>query len=125
MRFSLTGRAQCAHKLNRQFSPRDMPVTQFIGLDIGGTKCALGVETDAAGFTEVARFPTGAPDETLARFAAEIERLPRAERRAIGVSCGGPLDATRGVILSPPNLPGWDDVRVCEWLDQKFGGRPR
>jgi glucokinase len=102
-----------------------MSVTQFIGLDIGGTKCALGVATTDSDFAEVARFPTRGPDETLARFAAEIERLPKTEQRAIGISCGGPLDATRGVILSPPNLPGWDEIRVCEQLDQKFGGRSR
>jgi glucokinase len=102
-----------------------MPATQFIGLDIGGTKCALGVETAGGSFTEVARFPARGPDETLARFAAEIERLPRVGERMFGVSCGGPLDARRGVILSPPNLPGWDNVRVCAWLDERFGGRSR
>ncbi len=102
-----------------------MPVTQFIGLDIGGTKCALGVETAGGNFAEVARFPTGRPDETLARFATEIARLPAAGTRAFGISCGGPLDATRGIVLSPPNLPGWDEVRVCEWIDRKFGGQSR
>ena len=102
-----------------------MSVTQFIGLYIGGTKCALGVETNGENFAEVARFPTRGPEETLARFATEIQRLPRAEQQAIGVSCGGPLDATRGVILSPPNLPGWDEIPVCQWLDQRFGGRSR
>ena len=30
---------------------------------------------------------------------------------SIGISCGGPLDSIRGLILSPPNLPGWDNVR--------------
>ena len=102
-----------------------MPVTQFIGLDIGGTKCAVGVETVEGSFTEVARFATGGPAETIERFAAEIERLPKSSRRTIGISCGGPLDATHGVILSPPNLPGWDEIRVCATLDQKFGGRSR
>jgi glucokinase len=102
-----------------------MSVTQFIGLDIGGTKCALGVETAPGTFAEVARFPTGRPDETFARFATEIDRLPTAPARAIGISCGGPLDATRGVILSPPNLPGWHEIRICEYFDQKFGGRSR
>ncbi len=102
-----------------------MAATQFIGLDLGGTKCALGVETTDGSFREVARFPTRGPDETLARFAGEIGRLPPAAVRAIGVSCGGPLDAKRGVILSPPNLPGWDEVWVCRWLDEKFGGNSR
>lgn len=33
---------------------------------------------------------------------------------AIGISCGGPLDEERGMILSPPNLPGWDAVPIRE-----------
>jgi glucokinase len=100
--------------------------TQFIGLDIGGTKCALGVAgAGGDGFAEVARFPTRAPAETLARFAVEIASLPPAAVRRIGVSCGGPLDAKTGVILSPPNLPGWDKIGVCAWLNGRFGGPSR
>ncbi len=102
-----------------------MHARQLIGLDIGGTKCALGVETDHHGFAEVARFPTARPTETLARFAAEIQKLPAATERCFGVSCGGPLDAARGVIQSPPNLPGWDDISICAWLHEQFGGRAR
>ncbi|MBI5770043.1 MAG: ROK family protein [Verrucomicrobia bacterium] len=102
-----------------------MSDTQFIGLDIGGTKCALGVETAPGTFAEVARFPTAGPAETLARFATEIEKLPAAQRRAFGISCGGPLDARTGTVLSPPNLPGWDEIRVCAWVNEKFGGPSR
>lgn len=72
---------------------------------------------------ETARFATGGPQETLARFGAEIERLPSAGERVFGVSCGGPLDAVRGVILSPPNLPGWDGIAICDELTARFGGR--
>src|SRR5690606_15592063 len=39
---------------------------------------------------------------------------------AIGISCGGPLDSRRGVILSPPNLPGWDRIPVVEVFQQAF-----
>jgi glucokinase len=35
---------------------------------------------------------------------------------ACGVSIGGPLDAKQGVILSPPNLPGWDQIPLREQL---------
>ena len=39
----------------------------------------------------------------------------------VGVSSPGPLDPWRGVVLSPPNLRGWDDVplaaRVAERVD--------
>ncbi len=39
----------------------------------------------------------------------------------IGISCGGPLDSRRGVILSPPNLPGWDDVPISDWFHNRYG----
>lgn len=71
----------------------------------------------------MARFSTGGPQETLPRLAVEIERLPIAGERIFGVSCGGPLDAARGVILSPPNLPGWNRVAIAGELTARFGGR--
>lgn len=100
-----------------------MPAPTFIGLDIGGTKCALSVPDDAGGVREVARFPTADPDATLARFFAEIEKLGLPAAPLFGISCGGPLDAARGLILSPPNLPGWDRIAICDALTRRFGGR--
>jgi glucokinase len=40
---------------------------------------------------------------------------------AIGISCGGPLDQDRGIILSPPNLPGWDEIHVTEYFQERTG----
>ena len=39
----------------------------------------------------------------------------------IGISCGGPLDSKTGVIMSPPNLPGWDDVPVVKFFADRYG----
>ena len=38
-----------------------------------------------------------------------------------GISCGGPLTSRCGRILSPPNLPGWDDVPIVEILQASLG----
>ena len=40
---------------------------------------------------------------------------------AIGISCGGPLDSKKGVILSPPNLPGWDSIEIVKIFQDRFG----
>jgi glucokinase len=40
---------------------------------------------------------------------------------ALGISCGGPLDSKNGLILSPPNLPGWDAIPVVSILGEKTG----
>ena len=40
---------------------------------------------------------------------------------SIGISCGGPLDSKKGLILSPPNLPGWDNVPIVKFFEDRFG----
>lgn len=97
------------------------------GIDIGGTKCAVSlgqVRGDTVEIIDKRRFPTpAAPDETLNTFAQELQSLLDAHQQplqAIGISCGGPLDSQRGVVLSPPNLPGWDAVPVVEFFQNKF-----
>jgi glucokinase len=95
----------------------------LIGVDIGGTKCALSVPEGADRVREVARFATTDVQGTLARFYAEIAKLAPSPDTVFGVSCGGPLDAKHGLILSPPNLPGWDRIPICNELTRRFGGR--
>ncbi len=90
------------------------------GVDIGGTKCAISLaefhESDVKPFMrEVFPTPVGFQAtlnqllETLQRVLGQISD---SELTAIGISCGSPLDAKRGIILSPPNLPGWDSVDI-------------
>ncbi|MGC9347741.1 MAG: ROK family protein [Anaerolineae bacterium] len=89
------------------------------GVDIGGTKCAvcLGEQTDdGVRLLTKRRFPTPTePEAALSQLVDALGALIEAEGRdpaAVGVSCGGPLDSAQGLILSPPNLPGWDHVDV-------------
>jgi glucokinase len=101
-----------------------------IGLDIGGTKCAVSHGVCGGETIEILgreEFPTAGLSwrEVLDAFARRIEAL-RADARkprlaAIGISCGGPLDSARGLILSPPNLPGWDNVPVVSYFQDRFG----
>lgn len=92
---------------------------RYIGIDIGGTKCAVVKGDLEGGVSEKIRFETTERDETLARILDAVERLMPAD--AIGVCCGGPLDERRGIIQSPPNLPGWDEVYIVEELESRFG----
>lgn len=101
----------------------------MIGIDIGGTKCAviLGRETERCvealsreSFpTEASKGPAQAIDriiETVGKFISGCGDV-----QSIGVSCGGPLDSRRGLILSPPNLPGWDGIEIVKICEQRFG----
>ena len=99
----------------------------LIGLDIGGTKCAVSSGMRAGeDFKILSReeFPTAGLSwrEVLEEFARRIETLKSTGEAitAIGISCGGPLDSVRGVILSPPNLPGWDNVEIVKFFEERF-----
>lgn len=43
----------------------------------------------------------------------------------IGVSVPGPADPAAGVLINPPNLPGWQDVPVGEHLSDALGAPAR
>lgn len=105
----------------------------LIGVDIGGTKCAVSLgSSNGDGKVKILhkckkrmtakRGPQAVLTELLedVRFCiAKSETVPV----AIGISCGGPLDSRKGVIQSPPNLPGWDDVRVVSYFQKETGIR--
>lgn len=103
-----------------------------IGLDIGGTKCAITVgeiEGDDIKIVHREEFPTAGLtwQQVLGEFAARIRNLPNHPNlpnpctfSSIGISCGGPLDSQKGLILSPPNLPGWDEVPIVKYFEDEF-----
>lgn len=94
---------------------------EYIGIDIGGTKCAV-VRGDKTGkIREKVRFATGEKDETLTRILDAAKQLCTADTAAAGISCGGPLDSGAGVILGPPNLPGWDHVEITKLVSDRLG----
>jgi glucokinase len=105
-----------------------------VGVDIGGTKTAvvLGRSRDAdLEVLERTSFPT-APEsrrwpavlaETAAAARGLLQRrgLDAGQLDGVGVSCGGPLDSRAGLVLSPPNLPGWDEVPLAAELERALG----
>ncbi|MGI6316502.1 MAG: ROK family protein [Christensenellales bacterium] len=90
----------------------------IIGVDIGGTKCAVVLGNKTGKIIRKEKFNTTDRDNTLDNIFRAIERMDNFD--AIGVSCGGPLNSEKGVILSPPNLPGWDNVEIANILNKKF-----
>ena len=95
----------------------------IIGIDIGGTKCAVVKADEVGNLLDKVSFPTKGYTETLARIFNTVSKMQPNKSTVFGVSCGGPLDAKRGMILSPPNLPGWDEVPIVDKIVHKFGGK--
>lgn len=114
---------------------------KIVGIDIGGTKCAavLGKGTlkpgeEAIEIIERVSFPTmqeNGPDQVIARICIEIKQLlgrhneDIANISSIGISCGGPLDGEKGLILSPPNLLGWDRIPIVNMIQSALGAKTR
>ena len=98
----------------------------YIGLDIGGTKCAatLGkIQDGEIAICEKEKFATAnlPPNIILEKFASFIKKHLELSPKGIGISCGGPLDSKKGTIMRPPSLPLWDDVEIVSFFEKQFG----
>ncbi len=102
----------------------------IIGLDIGGTKIAVVLGDRSGRIHDRVQFPTR-PERgfqaTFDELCRHVEMIRhRAQERGhaptlLSVSIGGPLDIARGIIYSPPNLPGWDAIPLKALLEERFG----
>ena len=100
------------------------------GIDIGGTKCAVSfahMREREIEFLDKVRMETDREcfDNAMRQFigimADKLREHPDWRLMSIGISCGGPLDAERGLIMAPPNLPKWDHADVFTPLNKTFG----
>ncbi|MBE5776998.1 MAG: ROK family protein [Clostridiales bacterium] len=92
------------------------------GLDIGGTKTAVVVgTTEGEILFRKAVATKGWKWQELVDMLLDSVPDTYAHPASIGVSCGGPLNSVTGMILSPPNLPGWDEVPIVQYLESKLG----
>jgi glucokinase len=99
-----------------------------LGLDIGGTKLAVGVVTEDGATHGVLVEPTRreeGPEAVIERLFGMGERSIAASGldsvAAVGAACGGPLDASAGVLSAPLHLPGWVDVPITDLAAARFG----
>jgi glucokinase len=99
-----------------------------LGIDIGGTKLAVGVATPDGQLLLTDRIPTLAhegPDAVINRLidlckkTVAKSQIPW-DQFVVGVACVGPLDADRGLIQNPANLPGWHDIPLIARLQEAF-----
>ena len=93
---------------------------KYLGFDIGGTKCAVVLGDKDGNVFKKIRFETTDFETSFNALLKAGEELFEQDVVALGVSCGGPLSSKKGIIMSPPNLPGWDDVHIVEILEKKF-----
>ncbi len=101
----------------------------YLGMDVGGTKLAVLVGNNKGEVLEKVRRPTQARRgpwpiiDDLVEMSEEVLQkadLSLSQIDAVGVSIGGPLDSAKGIIYSPPNLPGWDEIPLKNVLSVKL-----
>lgn len=100
----------------------------YLGFDIGGTKCAVITATSESGEIKIIDKKTISTDLSISPMAMIEKLIDIADKMvvnkkifSIGISCGGPLDSKKGIIMSPPNLKGWDDVHIVDIMEEHFG----
>lgn len=93
-----------------------------VGIDIGGTKTAIGIVSEEGGVvvervihTDLTKTP-----QQMVRLMADVvielqQKSSISDEQIIGVGIGipGPLDAAAGKFSCPPNLPSWHNFEVA------------
>ena len=96
---------------------------RVLGVDIGGTKIATGLVNAEAEVFSVRSVPTLAQegyDTSIAQVWRAIEESLTDDVTAIGICAPGPLNPKTGVVLNPPNLPGWRNVALRRLVEERF-----
>ena len=93
-----------------------------VGIDVGGTNTRVALINEEYKILERIKFSTDSkdPEVTLQKIGEIIKGFAK-EIEGIGISCPGPLDLIGGVVLTPPNLPGWHYLPLSKRLEEITG----
>lgn len=105
----------------------------FVGIDVGGTSIKIGLVDDLGRTLGFKSFPTDdhlGPQfavekmgEVTGSLAAEYD-LTLGDIAAVGLGTPGTMDIPSGMILEPPNMPGWRNFPIRDALSKVLGGKP-
>lgn len=99
---------------------------RIIAVDLGGTQLRAGrYESDLNLLQREATLTRAelGPEYTIGRLKTYIGKVMpacRSQVLGIGISSPGPLNPVDGVIIAPPNLPGWHNVPLAEIIAAEF-----
>ena len=110
-------------------SALDRQPPYYLGIDLGGTNIKSGVVDDVGEPLSSVSLETEAdrgPEVGIAHLAEAGRRAVSASGlswdRITGVGLGSPgtMDLSRGMLLEPPNLPGWNHLPIRDLLAKKL-----
>jgi len=104
--------------------------SEVIGIDLGGTAIKLGRFRKDGTCLQSMTVPTPQPATPAAVFDVMVGAItslsfanaqldPHRQAIAIGVGTPGPADAAGRIAKLAINLPGWRDVPLADWLEEK------
>lgn len=106
----------------------------LLALDFGGTKLTAGaVSTSELAAVGECRWrahrmvpsPLGSSAqsdlEIMVGLARDLLTTAEAPLAAVGVSFGGLVDAARGLVLLSHHVPGWEQMPLRDWLEERLG----
>jgi glucokinase len=104
-------------------------MTWVIGIDLGGTKTALGLVSPDNRVVATRRIATNGDKGAQAvveRIAVEVaalmQSLPAGETiAAVGICCPGPVDHITGSLLTLVNIPGLSNTPLRQLLADRLG----
>jgi glucokinase len=111
-------------------SDREFRPPFYLGIDLGGTNIKSGVVDDAGWPASSVSLPTDAARGPVAGLDALAEAGRRAVEAsglgwdviaAVGLGSPGTMDLPRGLLLDPPNLPGWENLPIRDLLAGRLG----
>jgi glucokinase len=101
-----------------------MSMGPFLGVDIGGTKVAVGIVDGEGKILAQGRKPMIANSTAEAGLEAVIaaidSMMPQGNIQSIGICAPGPLDPKTGVVLNPPNVPCWRNFPLAERIASRY-----
>ena len=98
--------------------------TQYLGIDIGGTKSAVTIMSETRGVIAKERFPTQGergPERGVAEMIETGKRLAAEHEVAgVGISVGAMFDPATGCFGAAPHLPSWEGYPVVQKVSEAF-----
>lgn len=87
----------------------------YAAIDIGGTNTRFALFDDNAQIIKKESFRTE-PDDYKKTLNKIIELVNQHNVDSIALCYPGPADYKKGLILSAPNLPGWNNMNIKDYL---------
>ena len=115
---------------NREMTGQPTHPAYYLGIDLGGTNIKAGVVDQQGCPQSHCSQPTEAqrgPQHGVERICHTAERaiqesgIELAAIRAIGLATPGTMDIPGGLLLDPPNLPGWINLPIRQLVADHFG----